>query len=536
MTTRPSVAIVGGGIGGLFAANALLARGLRVTVYEQAPAIGEIGAGVYVTPNAVRHLESVGLGPAVERWGARVGPGSALFPPRRRADRAGAGDRRRRLECRASACTAPTTSSFLAAHLPAGVVRTGHRAVGFEQDADIARVKFANGAAAEADVVVGADGIHSELRPHVFPPSKPVFHGTISYRGLVPRERLPDWPMDRWQMWAGPTKHFLVFPVRHGEMVNYVGFVPTDEEMKESWSAPGDPEVLRREFHGWDPRIGRCWSRSTRRSAGRSTTASRCRPGPRAGSRCSATRRIRCCRTSARAPTRRSRTAWRSPPSSRRPTRPRARPLLAYERLRRERVAEVQLGARKHGLRVDSMGGDLAQARRRSRRARRIPQAALRLRRGAAARAARKRCGIAAVAVAIRQAGLLRHFADAPSSSRISAASCSGVGVDLQDAERRELRRDGRRLDRLLDRVDERLARVLRDARRREKAEPDAEQLLLVAELLQRRDVRESATRLEVTRPRKRPALMCALSAPSASTTPSMCPPRNAVTAGAAPV
>ena len=62
--------------------------------------------------------------------------------------------------------------------------------------------------------------------------------------------------MDRWQMWAGPSKHFLVFPVRHGTMVNYVGFVPTDEEMKESWSAPGDPAVLRREFEGWDPRIG----------------------------------------------------------------------------------------------------------------------------------------------------------------------------------------------------------------------------------------------------------------------------------------
>ena len=65
MATRFSIAIVGGGIGGLFAANALLARGLRVAVYEQAPAIGEIGAGVYVTPNAVRHLQSVGLGGAV---------------------------------------------------------------------------------------------------------------------------------------------------------------------------------------------------------------------------------------------------------------------------------------------------------------------------------------------------------------------------------------------------------------------------------------------------------------------------------------
>jgi 2-polyprenyl-6-methoxyphenol hydroxylase-like FAD-dependent oxidoreductase len=74
MVTRPSVAIVGGGIGGLFAANALLAHGRRVAVYEQATAIGEIGAGVFVTPNAVRHLESIGLGGAVERWGGRVGP------------------------------------------------------------------------------------------------------------------------------------------------------------------------------------------------------------------------------------------------------------------------------------------------------------------------------------------------------------------------------------------------------------------------------------------------------------------------------
>jgi len=63
MASRPSVAIVGGGIGGLFAANALLARGLRVAVYEQTTAIGEIGAGVYVTPNAVRHLETVGSAP-----------------------------------------------------------------------------------------------------------------------------------------------------------------------------------------------------------------------------------------------------------------------------------------------------------------------------------------------------------------------------------------------------------------------------------------------------------------------------------------
>ena len=203
----------------------------------------------------MRQLERVGLGPAVEKWGALVGPNSHYLrhdgtpiAPVQVADLHGwnatYGMHRADLV------------DFLAANLPAGIVHCGHRATGFEQDADKARVTFANGATIEADVVVAADGIHSELRPYVFPPSKPVFHGTISYRGLVPRERLPDWPMDRWQMWAGPSKHFLVFPVRHGTMVNYVGFVPTDEEMKESWSAPGNPDMLRAEFEGWDPRIG----------------------------------------------------------------------------------------------------------------------------------------------------------------------------------------------------------------------------------------------------------------------------------------
>src|ERR1041384_7577147 len=77
--SKPHIAIVGGGIGGLFAANALVSQGVSVAVYEQAPALGEIGAGVYITPNSVRHLQRVGLGGAVEKWGALVGPKSHYF-------------------------------------------------------------------------------------------------------------------------------------------------------------------------------------------------------------------------------------------------------------------------------------------------------------------------------------------------------------------------------------------------------------------------------------------------------------------------
>ena len=352
---RPHVMIVGGGIGGLFAANALIAQGLRVSVYEQAPALGEVGAGVMLTPNSVRHLKRVGLEPAVQQWGARLGTGSRYLrhdgtpiAPVQVTDAFGwnalFGMHRADLV------------DFLAAPLPPGVVHCGHRATGFEQDDAAARVTFANGVTAEADVVVAADGIHSELRPYVFPPSKPVFHGTISYRGLVPRERLPDWQMDRWEMWAGPSKHFLVFPVRHGTMVNYVGFVPTDEEMKESWSAPGDPDKLRAEFEGWDPRIGavlsqvdHCfrWALYDREplptwTKGRLTLlGDAAHPMlPHLGQ--GANQSIEDGMALATILSEVDKVAV---PAA----------LLAYEKLRRERVAEVQLGARTNGLRVDSM-------------------------------------------------------------------------------------------------------------------------------------------------------------------------------------
>ena len=183
--TQLTVVIIGGGIGGLFAANALIARGFDVSVYEQAPALGEVGAGVFLTPNSVRQLQRVGLGDQVERCGARVGHGSHYFrhdgapiAPVQVTDSAGwnatFGMHRADLV------------EMLARALPSGVVRTGHRGVGFEQAGEIARVSFANGAVVEGDIVIAADGIHSELRPYAAPPSRPVFHGSVAYRGVLP--------------------------------------------------------------------------------------------------------------------------------------------------------------------------------------------------------------------------------------------------------------------------------------------------------------------------------------------------------------
>jgi len=354
------VAICGGGIGGLFAANALIAHGVDVNIYEQALALGEVGAGVFITPNSVRHLNRLGLGPAVEKWGARVGSNSRYFrddgtpiAPVQVTDSSGWNatfgmHRADLVECLAEA-------------LPAGVVHIGHRCIGYEDQGNTARISFASGATAEADVVVGADGIHSELRSYVCPPSRPVFHGTISYRGLVPHERIPDWPDDAWLMWLGKGKHFLTFPVRAGRLINYVGFVPADEEMKESWSAAGDPTVLRREFVGWDPRITTVleqvqttfrWALYDREplpgwSKGRLTllgdAAHPMLPHMGQGANQSIEDGMALATILSRADRNSAPTA-----------------LLAYERLRRDRVAEVQRGSRQNGLRYDSMYADLA--------------------------------------------------------------------------------------------------------------------------------------------------------------------------------
>jgi salicylate hydroxylase len=350
---------VGGGIGGLFAANALCAKGVQVSLYEQAPAIGEVGAGVFLTPNSVRHLQRIGLEPAVEKWGARVGPESRYFrhdgapiAPVQVTDSSGwnatFGMHRADLV------------DMLAEALPVGVLHCGHRCSAFEQGGKTARVSFANGASAQADLVIGADGIHSELRPYVFASSEPVFSGSVAYRGLVPHERVPDWPIDRWQMWLGTGRHFLAFPVRAGKLINYVGFVPSDKEMKESWTAPGDPDVLRRAFAGWDPRIHQLlnevqqtfrWALydreplpiwTSKRLTLLGDAAHPMLPHLGQGANQSIEDGMALATILAQAD---------------RASVPQA--LLAYERLRRERVAQVQRGARENGLRYDSAYSDL---------------------------------------------------------------------------------------------------------------------------------------------------------------------------------
>jgi 2-polyprenyl-6-methoxyphenol hydroxylase-like FAD-dependent oxidoreductase len=356
--SRLEVAVVGGGIGGLFAATALRARGIAAEVYEQAPALSEIGAGVQLTPNSVRQLQRLGLGPDVARCGAPNSTRSQYLrhdgtpvAPITTTDSAGwnavMGMHRADL------------IEMLARQLPEHVVHTGHRAIGFEQDADGARLRFDTGVSVEADVVVAADGIHSLLQQYVIEPSAPLYSGSVAYRGLVPQERLPWWPKDEIQLWMGAGKHFLVYPVRAGEMINYVGFIPADESLAESWSTPGDPGVLAREFAGWDPRIEQLmaevdvvygWGLYDREPLSRWTEGRLTLLGdaahpmlPHVGQGANQAMEDGMALATF---------------LHRMPERPREA-LTAYERLRRERTDAVQRGARDTGLRYDSAYKDL---------------------------------------------------------------------------------------------------------------------------------------------------------------------------------
>src|SRR5215510_15868094 len=252
--TRPPlrVAVVGGGIGGAAAAVALVQRGLDVRLYEQAPALTEVGAGVAIQPNGVRVLQRLALGDELLHFGAKW-----IDPQFRRGN-----------GTYAAAMWSPSLASkieFYGMHradllsmfvnrLPPEIIHTGHRCVGFEQDDDEATVIFANGVRATVDVVVAADGIHSTLQQYVTAPSAPLYSGSVAYRGMIPAGSV-SWPEGAMRNWLGAGKHFLVFPVRANELINYVGFFRSDEPLKESWSAVGEPATLAREFRGWDPLV-----------------------------------------------------------------------------------------------------------------------------------------------------------------------------------------------------------------------------------------------------------------------------------------
>jgi salicylate hydroxylase len=253
------IAIVGGGIGGLAAAAFLHRAGLTATVYEQAGRLGDVGAGVVVAPNAARLLRALGV---LDKFGERAVPLETGWEFRRWQDGTVLS-----AEDLATKCERLYGERTYTAHradlldavrraVPAASVRLGRRCVALERHDRGGALTFEDGERVEADVVIGADGIHSLVRAALTAPVPPAYSGLCAFRALVPAGQAPLFARRPAQtLWVGPGHHLVHYPVSAGELVNLVAFAPAGDYTTESWTATAPIEELLAEFAGWDERL-----------------------------------------------------------------------------------------------------------------------------------------------------------------------------------------------------------------------------------------------------------------------------------------
>jgi salicylate hydroxylase len=252
------VAVVGGGIGGLTAALSLLQAGFDVQVYEQAAMLGEVGAGVQVSPNASRVLHRLGLAGQLAPAGVKP-----LAWHQRRWDDGRTLTRSPLAEPLEAEFGFPHLQihradllSALATAFPAERTHLGHRLTGLIDKGDRVEARFADGTRIEADALVGADGIHSVVRRELFGPRQPRFTGCTAYRGLVPADRVHHLELEvTAQVWMGPGRHFVHYFVRGGDLLNVVGIIEQDSWTRESWTDRGEVADALAAFEGWHPQV-----------------------------------------------------------------------------------------------------------------------------------------------------------------------------------------------------------------------------------------------------------------------------------------
>ena len=238
------------------AALALARRGFGVRLFEQSSAFGEIGAGIQLSPNCVRVLHDLGLEGALRRI--------AFLPERTemRDWRSG-----KTISTNPLGGAVVDTYGFPYYH----VHRADLMEVLAERARDTVAIELHNSARVDAIVqgedgvevgvadrvhrgvlLVGADGIHSTVRAHLFGVEAPRFTGNVAWRALVPANRLPSGlvrPVAG--VWMGPGKHFVHYYVRAGALVNCVCVVEKTGWEVESWTQRGEHAELARDFAGW---------------------------------------------------------------------------------------------------------------------------------------------------------------------------------------------------------------------------------------------------------------------------------------------
>jgi salicylate hydroxylase len=251
------IIVVGAGLGGLTLALCLVRAGFKVSVLEQAKALGEVGAGVQISANGARVLYHLGLADALNQV--------AFVPERGEMRHWKSGETR---ISRPLGKISEETYGFPYFHLhradlhevlatalvqvAPGAVHLGAKVENIRQSADSVNASTAAGKSFAGDVLVGCDGIHSVVRQQLFGPDTPRFTGCVAWRATVPAADFPaDLVRPVASNWIGQGGHFVHYYLRRGELVNCVGVIEQEQWQAESWSTPGDKAQFLADFSEW---------------------------------------------------------------------------------------------------------------------------------------------------------------------------------------------------------------------------------------------------------------------------------------------
>ncbi len=252
-----TVTIIGGGIGGLTVALALLQRGIDVNVYEQSTVLKEVGAGIQLGSNGTRVLYALGLKGTL----ARV----QVIPLAREIRHWRTGETWNWFELGTASVSRYGTPHVMlhrgdllnllaeaVRELKPSAISLGKKCLAVAQTKDCAEARFTDGHTVRSAFVIGADGIHSQVRACLFGAGPAEFTGCVAWRGLVQMDQLPP-HLARMvgTNWLGPRGHVLHYPVRRGELMNFISIVERDDWQVESWTVEGTKGELANDFQGW---------------------------------------------------------------------------------------------------------------------------------------------------------------------------------------------------------------------------------------------------------------------------------------------
>jgi len=263
MSSSCRIAIVGGGLAGLATANALKMFGIAAEVFETAPALGEIGAAVNVSPQAVKALRAIGVGDKVEAIGY-ASPG--IYTRNMQTGEFLEFNDRFKTAARYGAPYYSFHRADLLDALAGGLdqrsIHLDHHLTALKEGSDRVVLSFANGARIDAEYVIGADGVRSVIRQALYGDDNPTYTGQMVWRALLTGSEVTDALLEPYGhvQWVGPGCHLLAYYIRAKKLVNIVTQEDTDKWVEESWSTRGDPDEMRLSFPNPEPRLAKLLS------------------------------------------------------------------------------------------------------------------------------------------------------------------------------------------------------------------------------------------------------------------------------------